>query len=86
MPVHGRVVVLDTMPTASELGRLSDAAALILRAGSALSHSARLTRELGIPAVVAKVATAGHELDGMPVLVDAVQGRITRWTSGTVAR
>jgi hypothetical protein len=77
MPVRGRVVVLDTMPTASELGRLSDAAALILRAGNALSHSARLTRELGIPAVVAKVATPGRELDGMPVLVDAVDGRIT---------
>jgi len=77
MPVRGRVVVLDTMPTASELGRLSDAAALILRTGNALSHSARLTRELGIPAVVANVATPGRELDGMPLLVDAVDGRIT---------
>jgi hypothetical protein len=77
MPVHGRVVVLDTMPTAGELGRLSDAAALILRAGNALSHSGRLVRELGIPAVVANVATPGRELDGMPLLVDAVAGRIT---------
>jgi phosphohistidine swiveling domain-containing protein len=76
-PVRGRVVVLDAMPTAGELGRLSDAAALILRAGNALSHSARLTRELGIPAVVANVATPGRELEGMPVLVDAVDGRVT---------
>ncbi|HEY4419143.1 MAG TPA: PEP-utilizing enzyme [Pseudonocardia sp.] len=77
MPVRGRVVVLDTMPAAGELARLSDAAALILRAGNALSHSAWLTRELGIPAVVANVATPGRELDGMPLLVDAVDGRIT---------
>ncbi|GAA3046312.1 hypothetical protein GCM10010464_08210 [Pseudonocardia yunnanensis] len=77
MPVRGRVVVLDTMPTDSELARLSDAAALIVRTGNALSHSARLTRELGIPAVVANVATPGRELDGMPLLVDAVDGSVT---------
>jgi phosphoenolpyruvate synthase/pyruvate phosphate dikinase len=77
LPVRGRVVVLDTMPTAGELGRLSDAAALILRTGNALSRSARLTRELGIPAVVANVSPPGRELDGMPLLVDAVEGRVT---------
>uniref|UniRef100_UPI0015EFEAD3 PEP/pyruvate-binding domain-containing protein n=1 Tax=Streptomyces shenzhenensis TaxID=943815 RepID=UPI0015EFEAD3 len=47
---RGSVAVLDRMPTASELGLLKDASALVLRAGNALSHSAALTRELGLPA------------------------------------
>lgn len=73
----GQVVVLDAMPTASELADLQDAAALILRVGNALSHSAALTRELAIPAVL----ISGPEAipgPGGPLLVDGVNGRVVR--------
>ncbi|MEU3026997.1 PEP/pyruvate-binding domain-containing protein [Streptomyces incarnatus] len=86
----GSVAVLDHMPTASRLDLLKDASALVLREGNALSHSAALTRELGLPAIL---LTDPHGLptdrfapdgsgpgggEAAPVLVDAVRGQVTR--------
>ncbi|MGW5284824.1 PEP/pyruvate-binding domain-containing protein [Streptomyces collinus] len=85
----GSVAVLDRMPTASELDLLRNASALVLREGNALSHSAALTRELGLPAVLftdpqgllaARPARGDGASEGggqTPVLVDAVRGQVT---------
>lgn len=81
----GSVAVLDRMPTASELDLLKNASALILREGNALSHSAALTRELGLPAILLTdpqgIRTEGgsgpKDGGGAPVLVDAVRGQVT---------
>ncbi|MFE7124425.1 PEP/pyruvate-binding domain-containing protein [Streptomyces sp. NPDC057617] len=72
----GQVVILDGMPTAGELDRLRDASALVVRVGNALSHSAALTRELAIPAVLLADVDTPSSLVGVPVLVDAVAGRL----------
>ncbi|WP_327367101.1 PEP/pyruvate-binding domain-containing protein [Streptomyces sp. NBC_01217] len=71
----GEIVVLDSMPTAAELESLRNVGGLLLRRGNALSHSAALCRELGIP--MALLPEAWTEQRG-EMLLDAVTGRLTR--------
>jgi rifampicin phosphotransferase len=56
------------------------AGALVTDAGSALSHTAIVAREYGLPAVVATANGTSTLVDGEEVIVDGNRGTVTRVT------
>lgn len=63
----------------------ASASAIVVERGSLLSHSAIVSRELGIPCVVGLRGATGWIEDGETITVDGATGEVIRHGYGAVA-
>ena len=76
LDVRGRILVASHIDPGWTL-LFVQAAGVITERGNALSHVAIISRELGIPAVVAAMGARSRLRDGMMVTIDGTTGAIT---------